>query len=175
MLERQLGTQTHHLGGAHLNKHRLQGNNACHQGGEPGTPSHTEKEHFKGALHWEGALLQIAPMEASTAQQTSSWGNLAVISKCKILGSKTMQGVELPREHSYCQCCYIHFRCMNDKVLLFKKTCLSGARSNIRAGDLISLGLRPREREEKQIKAFEKVSKYLPAKTKTPIFTCSFP
>lgn len=64
---------------------------------------------------------------------------------------------------------------MNDKVLLFKKACLSGARSNIRTGDLLSLGLRPRAKEEKQIKTFEIVSNYLPGKTKTPIFTCSFP
>lgn len=85
-----------------------------------------------------------------------------------------MQCVQLYREYNYCQCCYIHLRCINDQVLLFKKTCLSGARSNIRTGDLLSLGLRPRAKEEKQIKIFERESKYLPVKTETPIFTCSF-
>lgn len=128
-------------------------------------------EHFTGKQH----SCQLHPCKLSTAQQTSSWGNLSGIFKCKILGTKTMQCVQLYREYNYCQCCHIHFRCINDKVLLFKKTCLNGARSNTRTGDLLSLGLRPRAKEEKQIKIFERVSKYLPVKTKTPIFTCSFP
>lgn len=55
----------------------------------------SEKEHFKGALHCKGALLPIASMEASTAQQTSSWGNPAGILKCKILGTETTRCVRL--------------------------------------------------------------------------------
>lgn len=51
------------------------------------------KEHFNGALHWKGALLQIASMQVSTAQQTSSWGNLSVIFECKMLGTKSTQCV----------------------------------------------------------------------------------